>query len=71
MSILRVASFMVMVMPEVLCWPNMSNVAALYVNEDIFLNFEELEKVDAMEFIAIAFKNYYYVENVDVTLGAF
>ena len=69
MWILIVASFIVMTMPEIHCWPSTSNIAAMYSDKHVFLNFEELEKADAMHYLIIAFKNFHYVENVNVTLG--
>ena len=70
MWILIVANFIVMMMmTEVLCWPSMSNIAALYTENDMFLNFEEVVKGAQSKFLLIAFKNYLYFEVVNMTFS--
>ena len=74
MWILTVASFivvmmMMMMMMEVLCWPSMSNIAAIYTENDMFLNFEEFIKTEIPPFCIIVFKNYYYIKYVHMTLN--
>ena len=74
MWILTVASFiavmmmMMMMMMEVLCWPSMSNIAALYTEDDMFLNFEVFNRTEVPPLLIIVFKNYHYVKYVNVTL---
>ena len=74
---LAVASFivvmmmmmMMMMMMEVLCWPSMSNIAAIYTENDMFLNFEEFIKTKIPYYCVIVFKNYYFIKYVHMTLS--
>ena len=68
MWILIVSSLIVMKMSEVLCWPSMSIISAIFTRKDLFLNFEEFAKTDIPEYLLIYFKNYYSIEHVNVIL---
>lgn len=67
MSILIVAILIAMATPEAQCWPDMSIIAGLYTNEKMLRNFEELKNEDNIKSIIIGFKNYYYIDTVNVT----
>lgn len=68
MSILIAASFVAMAMPGVQCWPNMANIAALYTDKKMLRDFNEFKKEGPIKKLVIGFKNYYFVNRLELKL---